>query len=165
MKKVKQTCFTFFAQKAPKSDKLEIEPGRALPPAEQKIADKLVAEGKTVKVPKEIENQAGVRNPDFEVDGVKTELKTVSNVKKTDADGLSAKLSQRIGEASSQAPNVILDVSDQAGMTKDIAERAVKRAYGRQTEQLRRGELTNVKINEVRLIGKDFDVTVPYIVQ
>lgn len=143
-------------QTAAKTGKLEVEASRTLSPEEQRIADKLVAEGKDVKVPKEVENQAGVRNPDFEIDGVKTELKTVSNIAKTDANGLSAKLSQRIAEAGNQASNVILDVTEQPGMTKEIAERGVKRAYGNLAK------LGSEKIQEVRVIGKDFDVTIKY---
>ena len=132
--------------------KLEIEPGRTLSAEEQRIADKLVGEGKQVKVPKEVGNQAGVKNPDFEIDGVKTELKTVGNITKTDIDGLSSKLAQRISEATSQGSDVIIDATAQAGMTKDVAELAIKRAFGR-WRQLDSGKVTNVKI-----IGKDFDI-------
>lgn len=106
---------------------------------------------------KKVESLVSVRNPDFGIDGVKTELKTVSNITKTDADGLSAKLSQRIGEADSQASHVILDVSNQPGMTKEVAERSINRAFGKQRR------LAGDKLQEVRIIGKDFDVTLPYI--
>ncbi len=136
--------------------KLEIEPGRTLSPQEQRIADKLVAEGKHVKAPKEIENQVGERNPDFEVDDIKTELKNVSNIKKTDPDGLSAKLSQRISEATSQGSNVIIDATEQPGMTKDVAELGIKRAFGH-WDRLKSSRITNV-----RIIGKDFDLSQTY---
>jgi hypothetical protein len=42
-------------------------------------------------------------------------------------------------------------------MTKEIAERAVNRAFG---NQRRRG---SEAIQEVRIFGKDFDVTIPFI--
>ena len=106
-------------------------------------------------LPKEV-NQQIVKKLHFEVDGVKTELKAVSNIIKTDADGLSAKLSQRIGEAGDQASRVISDVTNQPGMTKDIAERSINRAFGKQRR------LAGDKLQEVGVIGKDFDVTLLY---
>jgi Contact-dependent growth inhibition CdiA C-terminal domain len=140
----------------PKIGKLEFEPNAKASTAELKTANKLVNEGKSVKVLKEIENQKGVRTPDFEVDGVKTELKTVENIRKVDADNLSKSISRRILEAGGQAKNIILDVSNQNGMTKEIAERAIKRSFGR----LR--ELGSNQIKEVRVIGKEFDIVVEY---
>jgi Contact-dependent growth inhibition CdiA C-terminal domain len=105
---------------------------------------------------KEVQNQKGVRTPDFEIDGVRTELKTVENLKKVDADNLSKSISRRILEAGGQAKNVILDVSNQPGMTKEVAERAIMRAFG---NQAKRGVST---IEEIRVFGKDFDLTLKY---
>ena len=136
------------AQTAPQG-KLEIEPGRTLSPQEQRIADKLVSEGKQVKAPKEV-NQQNVKNPDFEVDGVKTELKTIENVTSADIGGAT---SRRIYEAGKQAPNIIVDVTNQPGMTKEIAENATKRAF------LLERNSGNNRLKEVRMIGKDFDFT------
>jgi Contact-dependent growth inhibition CdiA C-terminal domain len=141
----------------PKIGKLEFEPNAKVSPAELKTANKLIGEGKDVKVLKEVENQKGVRTPDFEVDGVRTELKTIENLKKVDANGLSKGISSRILEAGGQASEVILDVSNQSGMTKEIAERGISRAFGR----LR--ELGSGNIKNVRIIGKNFDFTTKYI--
>jgi hypothetical protein len=138
----------------PKIGKLEFEPNAKVSPAELKTANKLVGEGKDVKVLKEVENQKGVRTPDFEIDGVRTELKTVENLKKVDADSLSSNVSRKILDAGGQAKNIILDVSGQSGMTKEIAERGVLRAFG----NLRRRGSDTVK--EVRVFGKDFDTTI-----
>ena len=93
----------------------------------------------------------------FNIDGEIVEFKYVSNLKGTTADKLSARLSGRILDGGSQASKVTLNVTDQAGMTKEVAERAVSRAYGR----LR--EMGSAKIKKVRIYGADFDVTIKYI--
>ncbi len=49
-----------------------------------------------------------------------------------------------------------MNVTDQAGMTKEIAELGIKRAYGRLNQ------MGSEKINEVRIYGKDFDITVVF---
>ncbi len=143
----------FFA--ARKTGKLSIEAGRTLSASEQKIADKLIAEGKHVKARVE-STVKGVKNPDFEVDGVITEFKHVSDLKGVDAEKLSKGLSGRILDGASQAKHIILDVADQPGMSREITERAVARAYGR----LR--QLGSDAVTQVRIIGKDFDVTIPF---
>lgn len=135
--------------------KLEIEPGRTLSESEQRFADKMIAEGKNVKARKESTVQ-GEKNPDFEIDGEIVEYKYVSDLKGKDADKLSAGLSRRILDGGSQASKVSLEVTDQAGMTKEIAERAVRRAFGNQAV---RGV---DKIKEVRIYGKDFDITLKF---
>ena len=98
-----------------------------------------------------------MKSPDFEINGEIVEFKYVSDLKGVTANKLSARLSGRILEGGSQASKVTLDVTDQAGMTKEIAERAVSRAFGNQTF---RG---SDKIQEVRIFGKDFDITIPFI--
>ncbi len=145
---------TIVPKALPKIGKLEFELNAKLSPAELKTANKLVGEGKGVKVLKEVENQKGVRTPDFEIDGVRTELKTVENLKKVDADNLSSNVSRKILDAGGQAKNIILDVTNQSGMTKEIAERGVLRAFG---NLRRRGSNT---VTEVRIFGKDFDTTI-----
>ncbi len=132
------------------SGKLKIEAGRTLSSDEQEIANLLTAEGKNVKAPKEV-NIPGIKNPDLEVEGVKTELKTIENITSADIGGA---LSRRIYEAGRQAPNVIIDVRKQAGMTEEIAENAAERAF---LLQKRTG---NERLKEVRLLGVDFDFTV-----
>ena len=84
------------------------------------------------------------------------ETTTNSQLKRTTPDKLSARLPGRILDGGSQASKVTLDVTDQADMTKEIAERAIKRAFGNLND---RG-LNNFK--EVRIYGKDFDITIPY---
>ncbi len=143
------------SQTAPKVGKLEIEQGRKLSASEQRFADKMAGEGKVIKARKEI-NQQGVKNPDFEIDNEIIEFKYVSDLKGTNADKLSGGLSRRILDGKSQASKVALDVSDQAGMTKEVAQRAIKRAFGNLND---RGA-SNFK--EVRIYGKDFDITVSY---
>ena len=147
---------------ANKIGRLEFEPNASLSNAELKVANKLLAEGKNLKVLKEIENQKGVRTPDFEIDGIRTELKTVENLQKIDANNLSKKISGRILEGGGQASTVILDVTEQAGMTKAVAERSIGRAFGRQTQMLKLGEIQKPFVLEVRVFGKDFDVTILY---
>lgn len=57
----------------------------------------------------------------------------------------------------SQAKHIILDVSDQPGMTKDMAELGIRRAFGRLKQ------LASDKVQNVRVIGKDFDTTVTFV--
>lgn len=149
------------AQTVNKVGKLEIEQGRTLSPSEQKFANKMVAEGRNVKAPKEV-NQQGIKNPDFHIDNEIVEFKYVSDLKGTTADKLSARLSGRILDGGSQASKVSLDITDQAGMTEEIARRSVGRAFGRQTQMLRLGEISKPKLQEVRIYGKNFDLTITY---
>jgi hypothetical protein len=127
--------------------RLIVPAGRTLSAEETAIANQLVAEGHTVEAVAE----STVRTPDFLVDGVRTELKSISNLTSSD---LSGALSRRIREGAGQASHIIVDVRQQAGMTEEVAQRAVIRAYG--ADKLGR-------IQSVRLIGQGFDVTVPYI--
>lgn len=143
---------------------LIVDAGRTLRAEETAVANMLVRKGHTVRAVAE-SNVSGVRTADFLVDGVKTELKTVSNLAGTNAERLSKGLPGRILDGAGQALHSIVDVREQAGMTKEIAERGVLRAFGRQTQILRQGEAARAKVTEVRVIGKDFDVTVPYIEQ
>ena len=80
----------------------------------------------------------------------------MSDLKGTNADKLSGGLSRRILDGKSQASKVTLNVTNQTGMTKEIAERAVDRAYGALKTQ------KNVNFKEVRIYGKDFDFTIPF---
>ena len=142
-------------QEVKTSGKLIIEEGRTLSASEKGFADKMVAEGKVVKAPKEV-NAQNVKNPDFEIDGKIVEFKYVSDLKGKDVDTLSSGLSRRILDGGSQASRVTLNVTDQAEMTKEVAERSLKRAFG----SLRKRNSDAIK--EVRIYGKDFDITVPY---
>jgi Contact-dependent growth inhibition CdiA C-terminal domain len=135
--------------------KLVIEAGRTLTFEESIIANKLAREGKIVEVPIEASNKGiqNVRTPDFIVDGVKTELKTISNLKGKD---MSASLSRRILDGAGQGSNIIIDARNQIGMTEEIAKSSILRAYGAQRK------LNNIRISEVRVIGSNFDITLRY---
>lgn len=122
--------------------------GRTLTPAEWNIVDQLTREGRTVRVLEE-STQQGVRTADFLVDGVRTELKTISNLTSPD---LSGALGRRILEGAGQAPHIIADVRQQAGLTRALAERAVRRAFGADSAR---------RIQQIRVIGHEFDLTVP----
>lgn len=125
--------------------RLIIPAGRTLSAEETAIANQLVAEGHTVEALAE----STVRTADFLVDGVRTELKSISNITSGDPSGA---LGRRILDGAGQAPHIIADVRQQAGMTLELAQRAARRAYG--ADRVGR-------IQSVRLIGQGFDVTVP----
>lgn len=83
--------------------------------------------GKTVEV---IPATSAGRSADFFIDGTKYELKTMSNVANQTSDGLSKSLSSTIMDARGQSGNIIIDARGQAGMTPEIAERGIGRAFG-----------------------------------
>lgn len=122
-----------------------VSAGRTLSAEEAAVAAQLVAEGHTVEALAE----SSVRTADFLVDGKHTELKSISNITSQDPSGA---LARRILDGAGQAPNIIADLRRQAGMTEELAQRAIRRAYGAD----RAG-----RIQSVRLIGQGFDVTVP----
>jgi WXG100 family type VII secretion target len=122
--------------------------GRVLSEAEEVVARMLVSEGKVVEVVAE-STATGVRTADFLVNGVKTELKTISNVTSKDVSGAVAR---RALDGAGQAPQIILDTRAQAGFTRGLAERAARRAYG--ADKVGR-------IQELRIIGDGFDITIP----
>jgi hypothetical protein len=134
------------------SGRVDVEPGRTLTPAEQSVADLLAREGRQVTAKRET-NAQGVKNPDFVVDGVPTELKTISNITSSDMSGA---LSRRIQEAGRQAPHVIIDVRGQVEITQAMTEESIVRAYA---TQARRG---SNRTQEVRIIGENFDITIRY---
>lgn len=98
----------------------------------------------------------GRRTQDFLVDGAPVELKTVGGVRVAGlvGDGLAKKLSgavaSRIMDARGQAPNVVVDLREQEGITSEIAETAMGRAFG---ADARAG------IESIRFIGPGFDET------
>jgi hypothetical protein len=103
--------------------RLIVPAGRTLSAEETAIANQLVAEGHTVEALAE----GAARTADFLVDGVRTELKSISNITSPDPSGA---LGRRILDGAGQAPNIIADVRAQAGMTEELARRATRRAYG-----------------------------------
>jgi hypothetical protein len=124
--------------------KLVISDGVRLSKSESAIAAKLVHEGRSVIALKP-STESGVRTADFLVDGKETELKTVSNIKASDASG---KVKGVIQSATGQARDIIVDVSRQAGFTKSDADETMARLRGGPYED---------KYDTVRFVGKDFD--------
>jgi hypothetical protein len=127
--------------------RLIVPAGRTLSAEETAVANQLVAEGHTVEALAE----GTARTADFLVDGVRTELKSISNITSSDPSGA---LGRRILDGAGQAPNIIADVRAQAGMTEELARRAARRAYGADSAH---------RIQSIRLIGQGFDVTIPRI--
>jgi filamentous hemagglutinin len=92
----------------------------------------MLAWGKNVElIPREV--NAG-RTADFLLDGVKIELKTMTNVTNQTSDGLSSALSSTIMNARGQSGNIVVDARGQAGMTREIAQRGIGRAFGADNE-------------------------------
>ncbi len=52
-----------------------------------------------------------------------------------------------------QASHILVDARNQVGMTKEIAERGIDRAFGAD-------RATGDKIDSIRIIGEGFDITV-----
>jgi hypothetical protein len=123
-------------------------------PAENAVDQLLMGEGHDVKPNLQEGKQGAGRQGDRFVDGKLTEIKTISGVEKTDANSLSAAIANRVMNGRGQAGDIIVDVRQQAGMTEEIAERGVNRAYGADNK-------TGGKIQSIRVIGKDFDITRP----
>ncbi len=122
-----------------------------LTPAERSYVELELNAGRNVEM---IPRGEG-RTPDFRIDGgPTTELKTISGVQDTSGDGISRAMASRIMDGRGQADHIVVDIRQQAGVTQEIAERGVRRAYGADN-------LTGGKIQEIRVIGPDFDITVP----
>ena len=119
--------------------------------AERKFAQELLDAGKNVEV---IPRGAG-RTPDFKIDGVLHELKTLSGVVDQTSDGISKAIANRVMNGRGQAGHIIVDARGQAGITREIAERGIRRAFG--ADAAKKG------IQSIRIIGIDFDIIVPRI--
>jgi hypothetical protein len=69
-------------------------------------------------------------------------------------------------DARGQASHVLIDARNQEGITEEIAERGIRRAYGadsntgRSQKSMDRGDTEKGSIQSIRIIGKDFDITV-----
>ena len=117
--------------------------------AERRVAEDLLASGKNL----ELIPRASVRTPDFKIDGVLHGLKTISGVAKIDSNSLSGAISSRVMQGRGQASHILNDARNQVGMTKEIAERGIDRAFGAD-------RATGDKIDSIRIIGEGFDITV-----
>jgi len=112
--------------------------------AERSAAAYLVKSGhEVVRVPESTID--GSRSADFLIDGKRTELKTLSNVRSPDFTGA---VIRRIREAATQAPNVLIDARGQAGMDEEAA-RLIESAVRRSPQ--------DAGITELRIIGNGFE--------
>ena len=113
---------------------------------EKRVTQKLLSEGNIVFVKAEVTSSENAvksgKNADIFVNGVKTEIKTIST-----AEDLSAAIKDRLSKASDQAKHIIIDLVDQKGATLAEAERGVARYFGQ----------SKGNVKEVRIMGKDFD--------
>ena len=62
-------------------------------------------------------------------------------------------MASRIMDGPGQASHILVDVRRQAGMTQEIAERGVRRAYAADNK-------SGGRIQFIRVIGDGFDITV-----
>ncbi|MFT3676813.1 MAG: RHS repeat-associated core domain-containing protein [Chitinophagaceae bacterium] len=119
--------------------------------SEKKITQKLLSEGKSVKVLAE-SREHGKPTPDFLVNGVITEFKEISNITKKDvAKGIKDRIEE--GLKQSKYSNIIIDVSKQ-----QVGDGPVTEAYMRFTLDRLRGNKSDKDMN-IRVIGAGFDFT------
>jgi|GEM_PF-4823327 hypothetical protein len=130
--------------------RFSVDAGRVLTTEEWIIARQLIREGRTVRALAESTSQ-GVRSADFLVDGIRTELKNISNISSRDISGA---LSRRIRDGAGQGNHIIIDARGQQGLTRADAERAIRRFFGAETQG---------RVRQVRIIGGGFDITIPRI--
>jgi RHS repeat-associated protein len=112
---------------------------------EKKIAQKLLSEGNTVEVLAESTIQH-VQTPDFKVNGILTELKTLSNIVAKEPVKLADKIAQRIKQSSGQGTSLILDVTGQEGANLEVVQHALKKYWGQGQSK-----------TDIRVIGNGFD--------
>jgi len=110
--------------------------------AELAIARKLAAEGKNVNV---LAATGVGRTADFVVNGVTTELKTLQGVGGVATSGT---VKNAIGRSLGQSGNVIIDATG-VNLTSEAAQEGAARVFK-----------ADKRLQEVRIIGKDFDFTI-----
>lgn len=120
--------------------------------AERKCVDDLLAQGKNVEM---IPVGAG-RTPDFLIDGVRYELKTLSGVVDETADGISDAIANRVMNGRGQATDIIIEAKNQAGITEEIARCGIRRAFGADNKS--GGQITSITIH-----GPGWTIIVPRI--
>nr|WP_223965262.1 hemagglutinin repeat-containing protein [Burkholderia diffusa] len=123
--------------------------------AEQSFVNEMVAGGKTVQV---IPSSNAGRSADFYIDGAKYELKTMTDVANQTSDGLSKAISSTAMSARSQSGDIIIDARNQPGMTVDIAQRGINRAYSADSK-------SGSKIQSISIITSQGTVYVPRLPQ
>ncbi|NOT71315.1 MAG: hypothetical protein HOP09_08580 [Hyphomicrobium sp.] len=102
-----------------------------LKPAERRFVEELKDLGHDVEI---IPRGAG-KTPDFGINGVVHELKTVSTLKNTDPRRMAGSITNRISNARSQSANVNIDARAQVGMTEEIAADSIRRAFTADTRR------------------------------
>lgn len=120
--------------------------------AEQGFVKEMVASGKTVEVIPT--TNTGGRTADFIIDGTKYELKTMSNVVNHSSDGLSKAFASTVMNGRGQSGDIIIDARGQVGMTVQIAQRGVGRAFGADAK-------TGSKIQSITVITSEGTIVVP----
>jgi hypothetical protein len=126
---------------------------------EHAIDNYLRSQGQSVEPNAQEGAQGAGRQGDRLVNGILSEYKSLSGVKDTTPDGLSAAISRRVMSGRGQAPNVIVDTRAQVGMTQEIAERGVRRAYG--ADNATAAAASRGPLQSIRGIGHGFDITIP----
>ncbi|NJO07030.1 MAG: hypothetical protein HC876_16750 [Chloroflexaceae bacterium] len=127
-----------------------IEAGAIMSANERAIAELLLDEGRHVTA---LQRSNVDPTPDFLVDGIRVELKTL-----TDLTAEPSKvISNRIRNAASQAAYIIIDARQQPQVTAGDAYRGWLRAINAEKAAGRAG-----RIQEVRIIGANFDFNEVY---
>jgi filamentous hemagglutinin len=121
-----------------------------LTPAERVFVERQLSKGSQV----EIIPTGADRTPDFEINGTRFELKTVSGVENATSDGISKAISNRVMNGRGQAVDIVVDATKQSGMTEEIAFRSISRAYGADKK-------AGAKIQSITIEGPGFSITVP----
>ncbi len=121
-----------------------------LTPVERAFAQELIAAGHNVT----IIPTGTSRTADFLIDGQKIELKTVAHIQNISSNGISSAISTTIMNARGQSPNIVIDARNQNGMTLEIAQRAINRAYKADTE-------SGAKIQNIIIITPQGILNVP----
>jgi Contact-dependent growth inhibition CdiA C-terminal domain len=121
-----------------------------LTPAERVFVERQLSKGSQVEV---IPTGAD-RTPDFEINGTRFELKTVSGVENATSDGISKAISNRVMNGRGQAVDIVVDATKQSGITEEIARRGIIRAYGADNK-------LGAKIQSITIEGSEFSITVP----
>jgi hypothetical protein len=133
---------------------------KKLEPAEQDFVENRLSSGKNV----EIIPTAERRTPDFKINGVQHELKTISGVTNATSDGISKQMASRIMDGRGQAEHVIVDMRKQPGINYDIAKRGIGRAFGAdntlQAKAVKAGVYHN-QIQSITVVGPGWEITVP----
>ena len=102
-----------------------------LTPTERRFAEELRDLGHEV----EIVARGAVRTADFRINGVVHELKIARYIHSPTSDGISKAVSKTILRGRGQSSNIIVDAREQLGMTKEIAQRSIGRAFGKDAKR------------------------------